>query len=257
LFASLAPGGWLFTGASDPPLQVPPFRPVITEAGICYRRPGPEEWNADDAEAADKDGSRSVVAGLLTELPTATEGLRQPSETFGPSSWLGQETGHNPLRLLSNPSSSAASAFHSSPSAQSESDNVLVRIENLANVDAPAAERLCAEEGRRRPLDVDLHFLHAVLLIGLGRDAEAGRVLRRVLYLDRTLAAVHYILGSLLERRGDRSGACRAYQAARDLAAARPADEVLRLADGETAGCLAAAATARLAVLESGGRTQP
>ena len=39
LYDSLAPGGWLFTAASDPPLaQDAPFETVGTDAGVFYRR---------------------------------------------------------------------------------------------------------------------------------------------------------------------------------------------------------------------------
>jgi Flp pilus assembly protein TadD len=126
-------------------------------------------------------------------------------------------------------------------------------VRSLANLDAGAAERACAAAVRRLPLDVELHYLHAILLLALGRDAEAGRAVRRVLYLDRALAAAHFTLGAVLERRGDKVGACRAYRVARDLAAGRPAGEPVPLADGESAEQLAAAASARLAALVSAG----
>jgi chemotaxis protein methyltransferase CheR len=103
----------------------------------------------------------------------------------------------------------------------------------------------------RHPLAAELHYLHAVLLLALRRDGEAVPALRRVLYLDRSLALAHFTLASVLEQRGDRAGAARAYRNARDLCAARPEDEVLPLADGARAGQLAEAAAVRLAVLDS------
>jgi chemotaxis protein methyltransferase CheR len=136
-------------------------------------------------------------------------------------------------------------------------EDVVLRVRNLANADPIAAEGMCAEAVQRRPLDVELRYLHAILLLGQRRDQEAVQAVRRVLYLDRTLAVAHFTLGTVLERRGDRGGACRAYRAAHDLAVARPPDEPVPLADGEAAGRLAAAAAARLAALESEGRSQP
>src|SRR5262249_23304972 len=39
LFASLAEGGWLITGPSDPPLgSAAPFDTTVTDAGVFYRR---------------------------------------------------------------------------------------------------------------------------------------------------------------------------------------------------------------------------
>jgi hypothetical protein len=62
----------------------------------------------------------------------------------------------------------------------------------------------------------------------------------------------HFLLGSLLQRQGDRAGAARAFRNAHDLAAARPAEETLPLSDGERAGDLAEAASVRLAALAAG-----
>src|SRR5207249_1122747 len=66
LFAALAEGGWLFTGASDPPVGGhAPFAATMTPAGIVYRRPGAREeraWAApppmaEDADAVVDDGA--------------------------------------------------------------------------------------------------------------------------------------------------------------------------------------------------------
>src|SRR5262249_6650463 len=110
-----------------------------------------------------------------------------------------------------------------------------LRIRALANQDVAEAERVCAATTEQQPLSSELHFLRAVLLVDLGRDEEAIQAARRALYLDRSLAIVHYTLGSLLERRGDGAGAWRAYRNARDLCRAGPAEEVVRLTDGEPA----------------------
>ena len=100
---------------------------------------------------------------------------------------------------------------------------------------------------------MEISYLHGVLLLDRGRVEEAAAALRRVLYLDRTLAPAHFTLGSVLLRGGDLSGARRAYRNARDLCAACPPDQVLPLSDGERAGRLAEAAEAQLALLDAAG----
>ena len=123
----------------------------------------------------------------------------------------------------------------------------------MANTDVDEAERVCGEAVVRHPLAAELHYLHAVLLLGLGRGADAADAARRVVYLDRTLAAAHFLLGSILPQEGSRDGACRSYRNARDFASARPPGEEVPLAEGETAGTLAARAErqrARLAAVE-------
>jgi chemotaxis protein methyltransferase CheR len=121
-----------------------------------------------------------------------------------------------------------------------------LRVRAMANLEPAEAERACAEAIERHPLSCELHYLRAVLLHGLGRDTDAARAARRVLYLDRSLAIVHFLLGSILRRRGDRAGAWRSFRNARDLCAAMPDAEVVPLSDGEPAVRLAEAAALQM-----------
>jgi chemotaxis protein methyltransferase CheR len=109
---------------------------------------------------------------------------------------------------------------------------------------------LCAAALERHPVSAELHYLRAVLLMGLGRSQEAAESARRAIFLDRSLAIVHFTLGTVLQGLGDTAGARRALRNARRLAVARPADEVVPLGDGERAGRLAEATAAQLALLE-------
>jgi chemotaxis protein methyltransferase CheR len=129
------------------------------------------------------------------------------------------------------------------------------RIRELANRDVAEAERICAAATQRHPLSSELHYLRAVLLLDLGRDAEALPAVRRALYLDRSLAIAHFTLGSILQRRGDGAGAWRAYRNARDLCRACPAEEIVPLSDGEPAERLAAAAETQMAREEAARRS--
>jgi chemotaxis protein methyltransferase CheR len=129
-----------------------------------------------------------------------------------------------------------------------------LHVRALANEETERAEQVCAAAAARHPLAVELHYLHAVLLLALRRLDEAARALRRVLYLDRRLAPAHFLLAAIREQHGDRAGAARAYRNARELCAGRPEDEALPLAEDARAGSLAEAAAIRLAVLESGGK---
>jgi chemotaxis protein methyltransferase CheR len=241
LFESLAPGGWLITAPSDPPLgEDAPYEVVVTEAGVFYRRPIPAGAAGPEAEptlpAADAE-----YRLLSTECPTpATPPPRQPV-TSSPMTEAQEALAHGDY----------ARAAGLVDGLVADLPAATLRVRALANLDAGRAERACAEAAARHPLAAELHHLHAVLLLELGRDDEAARAARRVIYLDRTLALGHYTLGSVLWRRGDRAGARRAYRNARDLCAARPADEVIPLSDGERAGRLAEAAAAQLAILDA------
>jgi chemotaxis protein methyltransferase CheR len=124
-----------------------------------------------------------------------------------------------------------------------------IHVQALANLDASAAERVCAAAAVRHPLSAELNYLHAVLLMEQNRDEEAARAARRLLCLDRTLALAHFTLGSILRRQGDAGGAVRAFRNCCDLCRARPAEENVPLSDGETAGRLLLATEAQLHAL--------
>ena len=101
------------------------------------------------------------------------------------------------------------------------------------------AVQLAAAALARHPGCEELHLLHAVLLLDLGRHAEAARAARRALYLDRTLAIGHFLLGTALARLDDGPGAGRAFRNARALCAPLPPDQPVRFADGQRAARLA------------------
>ena len=96
------------------------------------------------------------------------------------------------------------------------------------------------------PLDPPLHYLRATLLLALDREEDAERATLRALYLDPSLAIAHFLLGTILRKRGARSGALRAFRNVRDLCAVRPTDEEVPAGSGERAGALRSAASAEL-----------
>ena len=115
------------------------------------------------------------------------------------------------------------------------------------------AERIAQAALRRHPLDAHLHYLRATLLLALDHGEEAEHEAGRALYLDPSLAVAHFLLGTILRKRGARSGALRSFRNARDLCAARPADEAVPAGAAERAGALHSAAAAEMALLEAAG----
>jgi chemotaxis protein methyltransferase CheR len=240
LFASLAPGGWLLTGSADPPLGGhAPYETVVWDAGVSYRRP--------EAAAFADPGPAPAVPPPAPPAPEE----RRPARAAAPRP---EPVPEAPDRLaaareaLARGEYARAAALTADLTGDAEACAVHVRA--LANLDPDEARRASTAAAARHPLAPELHYLEAVLLVEGGRDEEAARAVRRVLYLDRSLAAAHFTLGSVLLRLGDLGGARRAYRNARDLCGARPGDEVVPLSDGEHAGRLAEAAAAQLAVLD-------
>jgi chemotaxis protein methyltransferase CheR len=255
LFEALTAGGWLITASSDPPLaELAPFEVVTTRYGVYYRRkpgvavparagqseqvtfppplPLPHSWGEGLGEAPDE----------LTAVSSAAPSVPTERKAAGPD-------------LLAEARAALARgeytrALELTDGAGEDPVVAAVHVRALANLDTLEAEQACAAAVVRHALSPELAYLHALLLLDLGRDAEAAQALRRVLYLDGALAVAQFTLGSVLERLEDTAGARRAYRNACDLCGGRPHDEPLPLGEGGQAGQLADAAAARLALLE-------
>lgn len=261
LYQALADGGWLITAAADPPLwQDAPFEVVATEEGIFYRRAAMTKVPSDEIRDIDLplkgtqgEGRACASSGQKSD-PEALQSVAAAEFPDGRGKAATEETSRMAALFRD-----AAQAFARGDYArvvemtqdQSERPTIpALHVRALANIDLAKAEKACARALVHDPLSAELNFLHALVLLDLGRGDEAVPALRRVIYLDRSLAVAHLALGSILQRRGDPGGAKRAYRNARDLCANRPADEVVPLADGETAGRLAKIAGLELALLQ-------
>jgi chemotaxis protein methyltransferase CheR len=235
-YESLAAGGWLITGPSDPSLVGgTPYETVATDAGTFYRRGAVGRREPSSFANLPAVPPPPAISGFLARAaepaPNALAPLEEARLAFARGDY------HTAVRLTRDLESAAAV--------------VLLRVRALANLDSTEAERVCAAALEHHPFSPELHYLLALLLLDQGRDAEAAKSVRRVLYLDRSLAAAHLTLGTILRRLGERDSARRAYRNAYKLCVARPADEVVPLTEGERAGRLSEAAEAELALLEA------
>jgi chemotaxis protein methyltransferase CheR len=226
LYAALAPGGYLLTGPSDPLLSSELFQLITTRAGIVYRRPRHE--------------ASLVVGGIGTPARDAA-----PRSSFA-------ESGTVPVAAnggLWSPEPPSVPQTEGDEAANDQAESA-ASIRALASATGPAAaERACRLALERAPLSVELQYLHGLLLIELGDGPSAIAALRRTLYLDGSLAIVHFTLGSLLARGGDQLAAQRAYRNAERAASALAPDAELALAGGVSAAGLASAAQRELALM--------
>jgi chemotaxis protein methyltransferase CheR len=256
LHASLSEGGWLVTGPSDPPLdKAAPFEAIVLDGGVVYRRRGgparihpvapavfqpPPPWTTGPAPAPPSEPPPRAVT-LAPEPPAA-----RPSP---------------PDPLAAARAAFSSGSYERALRIAGEADGpeaACLRVRAHANLrGAGPASAEAAVEAMRHPLSPEVQFLHALLLSDVGDHAEAERAVRRTLYLDRTLAVAHFLLGSILRKAGDRVGAGRAFRNARNLAAAHPARTPLPLSEGEHAERLVAAAASELALLDESGKVTP
>jgi len=219
LYDCLAEGGVLLTAGADPILtEYAPFEVEITRVGLVYRRPPLAR-----TEAAPPRLARVALSRLRSP-----DRERRVADHDEPAP---------PIALSPCPPELGREAF--------------ARVIEHANAGgAEEAERMAQAALRRHPLDAPLHYLRASLLLSLDRDEEAEHEAQRALYLDRSLAVGHFLLGTILRKRGARPLAQRAFRNVRDLCAARPPDEEVTAGVGEKAGVLHFAASAEIARLE-------
>jgi chemotaxis protein methyltransferase CheR len=223
---SLKPGGWLLAGPSDPPLwDSAPFRTRVTDGCVLYQRDDgvPEEAPAPFVFSTPVR-AETVVAETVPDMPPPM-----------------------PAPPIEAPEVPAAAP------AESALPSVIEAVRSLADAgNALAAAQAAIDALRDFPLCPELHHLHAVVCMEIGRSEAAIASIRRVLYIDPTLAVAHFMLASVLRRAGRRDEAQRAYQAALAACAAQSPDEVLPLSDGEPVRSLIASIQAQLQSLEAG-----
>jgi chemotaxis protein methyltransferase CheR len=219
LFDCLAEGGVLLTAGADPILsEYAPFEVEVTRAGLVYRRP-----RLAQAEAAPPRLARAATSPAWSpDHERRVTGEEKPAPTVAPRALQTEIGGEAFERVMSQANASGAEE----------------------------AERMAEVALGRHPLDAHLHYLRAALLLSLDRDEEAEQEAQRALYLDRSLAIAHFLLGTILRKRGAEPLARRAFRNVRDLCARRPSDEEVPAGAGERAGALHLAASAEMERLE-------
>jgi chemotaxis protein methyltransferase CheR len=215
LFDSLAAGGWLLTGATDPPLmQHAPFEVVVGDAGLAYRRP---LRSAIALTRADSDKR------ILPEIRIRSPALKADAGKVG--------VAHPP----SDPLGRARAAFATGDyvgtiTLTRELEDLpagcLLHLHALANLGDPQAVTFADRAIKLHPLCAELYYLLGSLHIIAGDSRQAIALIRKAIYLEPSLVVAHFALGSLLQQRGDLVGARRSLRNALALAGGQSADEI-------------------------------
>ena len=247
LFACLADGGWLITASGDPPLgEYAPYETVVTDFGVFYRKP--QAGKGGQASHARHVANSPDAVSHSAELPLASRPRSRPE----PVSYIDQtacERLDGAKRALAR--GDYAQAVELSEPYSADPAACIVQVKALANLSTEEAIHKCHAFTAQHPLSAELHYLHAVLLMELNLDVDAVQAAQRAVFLDRSLAIAHFLLGSILQRRGSLEGAKRAFRNARELAKTRPPHEIVPLSEHETASLLAKAAENHLRVIEA------
>ncbi len=264
LVASLAPGGWLFLGASDPPIaEFVPCEVVLTGAGLAYRPPGTTagdtpsifrgaaKWPADDSTRT-LEFEEPFVEALTPEstVVSDTTGVAslEPAEPAGPD----VEARDSCEAAYEQADYEAAERLARRAMDRGENTEAIwiVLVRSLANRgDLDAAGEACSTALDRHRMSVELTHLHGVLLAEAGRYADAAIAAKQALYLSPHYTIAHLALGDALSRTSDTENARRAFRNAETLLAGFASDFSVPGADGAEAGQLLRIARFRLETL--------
>jgi chemotaxis protein methyltransferase CheR len=260
---SLADGGWLITGPSDPPLTShAPLEAVVAPEGVFYRRKAeivsigtPAPRSSPEREAATSSRASAPPSRTSEDRAPRAQSTTPPEGRRARFMRASEHPRAPDAEALIAEAEAAIAAGDYRRAADLTWDPTLgctvaaVHVRALSNLDTTEAERACASASATFPLCVELRHLHASLLLSLGSVAQAEQACRRALYLDRSLAVLHALLGTILKQQGDLEGARRSFRNAYRIAAAMPPDAPLPLCEDEVAAGFSRAVAAELSSL--------
>ena len=260
LIASLAPGGWLFLGASDPAIaEIVPCEVVMTGAGIAYRpattatsvrgfTPPPDDsWmrgtetaTFGEIDTPELEWPASITATSLpaAEVEPVADGAAYPHGSY--------ETAYEQGDYDAAAELARAALDRGEP----DESAWIVLARSLANRGLLSeAGEACAAGLDWHRLSKELTHLHAILLSEGGRHAEAAAAARRALYLDPHFTVAHLALGDALARTGHVGAARRAFANAEAQLLGLDPEAPVAGGDGAVAAQLLRIARFRLAML--------
>jgi chemotaxis protein methyltransferase CheR len=253
---ALAPGGFIVTGPTDPPLwSLTKLEVVTLDAGVVYALPG--STAAQPKPRPRPNSGRRPRVGRAVSRPR----VRQPNSALAVVSGpvVTDPAGSGPLLERAQAALAAGDwrVAGELTEGMASSGEAALHIRALHGVDRDKALAASVVAAERFPLSGEIHYLGATLHVCRGTHAEAILWLRRCVYVDRTLAIAHYLLGILLSQQGLSVAALRSLGRARTLCEALPLDSVVALGDGVTAQQLAEAASSHETAVAAEGTCGP
>jgi chemotaxis protein methyltransferase CheR len=225
LFDSLAEGGWLLTGATDPPLiEHTPFEVEIGDAGLAYRRPLRPAIARTRA-----DGEKRLPPAVRIRIPAPMAEARR-ADVRPPA----------PADPLDRARAAFAAADYATTIALTREledlpAGCVLHLRARANLGDPHAVAFANRAIELHPLCAELYYLLASLQIIAGDSERAIALMRKAIYLEPSLVVAHFTLGSLLQGCGDLAGARRSLRNAKALSGNQPTTEIAVPNDGEPA----------------------
>lgn len=268
LVASLAPGGWLFLGASDPSIaEFVPCEVVLTGAGLAYRPPGTTTGVRaaalpDLSVWADRETLRvdprvldePAVAEPIFESTTAPDDFAvAPADQPALAHEIAEaDDSYETAYARADYEVAARLAQESIDRGDDSEDAWIMLVRSIANMgDLNAAGTACASALDHHRMSVELTHLHGVLLAEGGRYGEAAVAAKQALYLSPEYTIAHLALGDALSRTGDIPNARKAFRNAETQLQGLAPDIPVPGGDGAEAAQLLRIARFRLETLDA------
>jgi chemotaxis protein methyltransferase CheR len=257
LLDSLAPGGWLFLGASDPHIaEVVACEVVVIPGATGYRKPvkGESTYTIRHAPLTlllpDERVSEPAVVTFDASSMQVIEPSLQIDATKLPQSRALPE---GPVREGAVREGAVRERDVRRQDFLSDAQDAVALLRDLANSGKLVeAGKMCASALERFPDQAELHLIDSVLAGEAGRWRDAERAAKRAVYLDRSLVVAHLALGNAHARLGDSIAARRSFENAAALLAGAPPDGEVTGSSGMSAARLIDIVKAHLAMLDAG-----
>lgn len=255
-FDSLAPGGWLMTGASDPCLrEFAPFQSINSEAGTFYKRQPEQSATGDRIAGNWFPTAQSIRQATLSGEHDRSKIPRLQSQATPHSS---SPSGAGSEKGLAEQAESEFSQGNWQKvvdllgSVGASTKLNLLYVQALSNLDLRSqAEKAVASALCLDPLSAEINLLAALLLLRQKKHSECLQALKKVIYLDRSLVVAHFTQALVLRLLGDEAGALKAYRNARNLCSALPPAAEIPFAGGACAENLSLSANRCIEQIES------
>jgi chemotaxis protein methyltransferase CheR len=242
---ALQDGGWLFVS----PTEVS-CRPL--DGFTCKRFPGAFAYRKGGGDGAGREelwiaAHEPRTAAVAVMYPQA---LHEPPTAFAPAVELSEPATKGSSRdgyleavaLYDEGSyeSAAVKVREMLAAGDGNADALELLAKSYANLGKLADARQCCEEAiNADKLRAHNHYLLSIILEEQGELEEAAAALKRVLYIDHDFVLAHFALGNMNRQAGKKKEAERNFGNALRILEKREPCEVLRDAEGMTAGRLA------------------
>lgn len=219
--SSLAPGGRLLVGASDPPPPRELFRAQNFSGAFIYQKKSP------GYEARSRKRSTHVNPVKETPKPSAVKkesaARQEPVKEIKTIDCLSECAA---LLELGQPEMAAEKLRRELENNPKSSETLLLMAKvEVARGDVRASERYALKTLELNKFDTRAYYLLSAICQNKDRDGEAIDCLRKALYLDPGFVVAHFTLACLYKKQGKTALARKSFQNAEKLMLGRDKDE--------------------------------